>query len=256
MANATHADQDPNDGVHIPYAWTFADAAARAAGTVTDGPTIVAAHIGRLGRQLDDNSLWMLTGFGPLVWLAASFDSNAIHDNVPSEISAVASKATLAAGDFLLIEDSAASNAKKRAIMSAIAAFVLGPDLRVIGKTLCGRLTNNSGATIVAGSVLMVDSGNDNSALKCTNVLEEKNIGICAEDSDDTEDIWIVGLHVFSVTCSTGPIVRGGYLDPASTAGLAHDHAAPEPGVFAVALTGKGTGLGSVQACYTRAEVF
>jgi len=41
-------------------------------------------------------------------------DATAIHDNVASEISAVAVKLTPASGDFILIEDSAAGNAKKR----------------------------------------------------------------------------------------------------------------------------------------------
>lgn len=41
-------------------------------------------------------------------------DGTAIHDNVSGEISALTDKATPVGGDFLLIEDSAASNAKKR----------------------------------------------------------------------------------------------------------------------------------------------
>jgi hypothetical protein len=40
-------------------------------------------------------------------------DTDAIHDNIASEISAIASKATPISGDFLLIEDSAAGNVKK-----------------------------------------------------------------------------------------------------------------------------------------------
>ena len=41
-------------------------------------------------------------------------DTNAIHDNVSGEIASVAEKLTPIGGDFLLIEDSAATNAKKR----------------------------------------------------------------------------------------------------------------------------------------------
>jgi len=41
-------------------------------------------------------------------------DTNAIHDNVSGEIAAVTEKLTPIGGDFLLIEDSAATNAKKR----------------------------------------------------------------------------------------------------------------------------------------------
>lgn len=45
---------------------------------------------------------------------ASSSDPNAIHDNVSGEISAITEKVSPASGDHLLIEDSAASNAKKR----------------------------------------------------------------------------------------------------------------------------------------------
>lgn len=41
-------------------------------------------------------------------------DADAIHDNVASEISVVTEKVTPVSGDFLLIEDSAAANVKKR----------------------------------------------------------------------------------------------------------------------------------------------
>lgn len=41
-------------------------------------------------------------------------DADAIHDNIASEISVITEKVTPVSGDFLIIEDSAASNAKKR----------------------------------------------------------------------------------------------------------------------------------------------
>ncbi len=41
-------------------------------------------------------------------------DADAIHDNVASEISAITEKTVPVSGDFLIIEDSAASNVKKR----------------------------------------------------------------------------------------------------------------------------------------------
>jgi hypothetical protein len=46
--------------------------------------------------------------------LPGGADSDAIHDNVSGEISVITEKVTPVAGDFLLIEDSAASNVKKR----------------------------------------------------------------------------------------------------------------------------------------------
>ncbi len=47
-------------------------------------------------------------------------DADAIHDNVAGEIAAITSKATPVGGDFLLIEDSAASNAKKSILISSL----------------------------------------------------------------------------------------------------------------------------------------
>jgi len=51
-----------------------------------------------------------LTGLG-----GGGSDTDAIHDNVSGEIAAIAEKALPVAADLLIIEDSAASNAKKRA---------------------------------------------------------------------------------------------------------------------------------------------
>ena len=47
-------------------------------------------------------------------------DADAIHDNVAAEISAVTLKATPVTGDILLIEDSAAANAKKRITVGSL----------------------------------------------------------------------------------------------------------------------------------------
>lgn len=54
------------DNMHVPYAWEFANQAARETGVGVD-----ASGIGKLARQLDDNSLWMLVGTDPVTWKAA-----------------------------------------------------------------------------------------------------------------------------------------------------------------------------------------
>ena len=60
------------------------------------------------------NSLDPLSVQAALDQLAAASDTNAIHDNVDSEISAVTEKVSPVNADLVLIEDSADSNAKKR----------------------------------------------------------------------------------------------------------------------------------------------
>lgn len=58
-----HKDQTPTEGIHVPYNWTYADASTR-----TSATGFVAADVGKLARQLDDNSLWMLTAHDPAAW--------------------------------------------------------------------------------------------------------------------------------------------------------------------------------------------
>ncbi|BFR49437.1 hypothetical protein RVX_R24980 [Nitratidesulfovibrio sp. HK-II] len=59
------------DNMHVPYAWEFASQAARETGVGVD-----ASGIGKLARQLDDNSLWMLVGTDPITWKAAGGGSS------------------------------------------------------------------------------------------------------------------------------------------------------------------------------------
>ena len=54
----------------------------------------------------------------------AGSDTDAIHDNVSSEISAVASKATPVAADLLLIEDTEDTNAKKKITLADVPSAV------------------------------------------------------------------------------------------------------------------------------------
>lgn len=67
-------------------------------------PTL-GTHVG--DRDYNDGRYATLAG-------TAGYDTTAIHDNTASEISAIAAKATPTSADFLLIEDAAAANAKKR----------------------------------------------------------------------------------------------------------------------------------------------
>jgi hypothetical protein len=58
-------------------------------------------------------------------------DTDAIHDNVASEISAIANKATPVAGDFFVIEDSAAANVKKHVTLGDLITVFNGEWLRL-----------------------------------------------------------------------------------------------------------------------------
>lgn len=53
----------PLGQMHVPYNWQYANAAAR-----TGAVGFVAADVGKLARQLDDNSIWQLTNHSPITW--------------------------------------------------------------------------------------------------------------------------------------------------------------------------------------------
>ena len=61
--------------VHVPYNFEYANEAARVAAI-----GFVAADIGKIARQLDDNSLWMLTSEAPAAWVAIGKNSLAATD--------------------------------------------------------------------------------------------------------------------------------------------------------------------------------
>ena len=66
---AFHDALQPGD-IHVAYNLTYPDDVNRIAGTNEGtGIIVTAANLGELAKQDDDNSLWMLVGVGPLVWL-------------------------------------------------------------------------------------------------------------------------------------------------------------------------------------------
>jgi hypothetical protein len=55
--------------IHIPYNWTYADTTAR-----TGAAGFISTDVGKLARQTDDNSLWMLTATTP-TWVPVGYAS-------------------------------------------------------------------------------------------------------------------------------------------------------------------------------------
>lgn len=53
-------DVAPLGEIHIPYNWSYANAAAR-----TGATGFIASDVGKFARQTDDNSIWMLTATTP-----------------------------------------------------------------------------------------------------------------------------------------------------------------------------------------------
>jgi len=84
--------------VHVPYSWTYADQTDREAAT-----GLVPGDVGKLSRQLDDNTLWMLTDDSPVTWVAVGGGGGGGAGSIVFVESHVASaSATL---DFVLLDD-------------------------------------------------------------------------------------------------------------------------------------------------------
>ena len=49
--------------VHVPYTWTYTNSTTR-----TSATGFIPSDVGKLARQLDDNTLWMLTDDSPATW--------------------------------------------------------------------------------------------------------------------------------------------------------------------------------------------
>jgi len=91
-------------------------------------------------------------------------DVDAIHDNVAGEIAAVASKATPVGADFLLIEDSAAANAKKSILISALPT---GADPNAIHDNVAGEIVAvTEKVSPVAADVLLIEDSADSNNKK------------------------------------------------------------------------------------------
>jgi hypothetical protein len=69
---ALHTNLSTGD-VHIVYNWTYADQATREAAT-----GFVLADEGKLARQLDDNTLWMLIDYTSNEWLGVTSGSEGL----------------------------------------------------------------------------------------------------------------------------------------------------------------------------------
>lgn len=68
---ALHKNLSTGD-IHVPYQWTYADAAAR-----TGASGFVAGDVGKFARQLDDNSIWVLSATTP-TWVAVGGGGDAV----------------------------------------------------------------------------------------------------------------------------------------------------------------------------------
>lgn len=73
---ALHRNLGIDDGIHIPYAWEYADSTAR-----TTASGMYSTDEGKFARQLDDDTIWMLIGSSPVTWEPVSAGAVPAHAN-------------------------------------------------------------------------------------------------------------------------------------------------------------------------------
>ena len=125
MAESRHWFQSTSEGVHISYNWAPADATARAA--ITDA---VAGDVGKFARQLDDNSIWMLTATTP-TWQFIGGGASGLGTFTSAQLAAALSDET----------------------GTGLAVFATNPVLTTpnIGTPSAATLTNATGLPIATG---------------------------------------------------------------------------------------------------------
>ena len=62
-----HSELTTSSGIHIPYAFSYADKPTRESAT-----GLIVGDIGKLALQESDNSLWILISVSPVTWSGVS----------------------------------------------------------------------------------------------------------------------------------------------------------------------------------------
>lgn len=163
--------------IHIPYQWSYADSTARGAAT-----GFVVSDVGKLARQTDDNSLWTLTNYSPIIWkqIGDGADSTAIHKTVAAEISALIEKTVPVSDDLVLIEDSAASYVKKKLKISSFPGVVDGT---AIHKATAAEISAMTEKTVpINADLLVIEDSAASNAKKKVQIGNLPNSAIFGKD--------------------------------------------------------------------------
>lgn len=71
--NTFHRNLGITDGIHLPYSWEYADTATR------EGASgFLVADEGKFARQLDNDSVWMLTDYAAPAWMQINSGSDVL----------------------------------------------------------------------------------------------------------------------------------------------------------------------------------
>jgi len=104
--------------------------------------------------------------------LAGSTDVNAVHVNAANEISGLTSKAVPIGADLLIIEDSAASNVKKKILISSLPLI---PDPNALHSNVAGEIAALTTVTAAAGDLVLIEDVSDSNNKKKLLVSDLRN---------------------------------------------------------------------------------
>lgn len=113
--------------IHVPYNWEYADTTAREAAT-----GFSAGDVGKLARQLDDNTLWMLVDDSPETWVQVGADvgGGVVVQRVNTQTGASATGTTLIPLDDTIPQNTEGNEYMTLAITPTDAANIL--DIEVV----------------------------------------------------------------------------------------------------------------------------
>lgn len=132
--------------VHVPYAFSYANSTARAAAT-----GFTSLDVGKFARQVDSNTIWMLTNHSPISWAQIGAAAGGISDGDK--------------GDITVSSSGAAWTIDAEAVTYAKIQNVSGAD-KLLGRTTAGAGSIEEVTCTAAGRALLDDA--DASAQRTT----------------------------------------------------------------------------------------
>jgi len=129
-----------------------------------------------------------------------STDAAAIHDNVAAEISAITAKTTPVAADLLLIEDSAATNAKKRMTVANLMSYG-ATDAAAIHDNVAGEIAALTGVSAASNDQLLIEDASASNVKR--SVLVSSILDLGATDATAIHDN--VSSEIYAITNKATP---------------------------------------------------
>ena len=186
MATKLHSAVAPGS-IHTPVNLTFPDAANRIAGTNEgSGITLSSDQLYDFAKQDDDDTLWMLTGVGPITW-----------DQVYT------SAATLSLVDLTLTGDLTMSGADSQIIAESYTT--------TSGTLASFKSTPASGSTATVMTI-EADGTNWNSGARVLKIITDDNSADPLVINDGAADVWAVGRNGNQVMTGDLQLTGGGSI--------------------------------------------